>query len=170
MGKMARSRLHEGTFARKGHVFERFSYVSRKAVAVSNQQVHRLGGNVIGDVDLLLGIIVEGTGVGAAVLRDLGVELSALRNQLEREPRNPSNERTPELLPQSQEFKLAIEDAIEISRTMDHDVVGTHHMLLGLLAHAEFASSRILASNGVSFELVRASVLEAISSGQVEVM
>ncbi len=133
-------------------MFERFTYTSRRAVAIANQETHRLGGKIIGDVELLIGLAKESTGVCYRALSGIGVDLEELRRQLEQQPRSLDDGSAPRLLPQTREFKLAIEAAIAISRDSDNKRVGTEHILLGLLRYPEFASSRVLAQHSVSFD------------------
>jgi ATP-dependent Clp protease ATP-binding subunit ClpC len=129
------------------------------AVAVANQQTHRLGGNVIGDVELLLGIARLPACNGASVLRQLGVNLKRLRSTLERQVRPLATIPAPAKLPQSPQFKLAVEAAIESSAAAGHEWVGTEHMLLGLLKHPGTSSSQVLATFGVAANQVAAAVL-----------
>src|SRR5690242_14346420 len=130
-------------------MFEHFTDASRKAVAIANQQTHRLGGNIIGDVELLIGL--ASTGVSAPVLRELGVDLAALREELEQQAR-PTEPVTPgpPRLPQTPKFKAAVQAAIAIAKELGDEWVGTQHLLLGLLRHPEFRSSQVLAERGVS--------------------
>src|SRR4051794_2125935 len=69
-------------------LFERFTMTSRRAVAIANQETHRLGGNIIGDVELLLGLVKETGGLSHVALRRLGVELRELERQLEAQSRS----------------------------------------------------------------------------------
>ena len=149
-------------------MFERFSNAARRSVVISNLEVHRLGGGVIGDVEFLLGIVAVEDGIAVAALIDLGLKLTLLRQQLEQEAQRPASKFTTPKMPQSREVKLAIESAIQVAQTMRHEVIGTHHMLLGLLAHPDFASAKVLAANGVSFDSAQRAVLQALDSGHAE--
>ena len=139
-------------------MFERFTDTSRRAVAIANQETHRIGGNLIGDVELLIGLAKESNGVCHRALTGIGVDLVGLRRQLEQLPRSLDDGTAPQKLPQTREFKLAIEAAIAISRESGDTHVGTEHMLLGLLRHPEFASSRALAERAVSFDRAKESI------------
>jgi ATP-dependent Clp protease ATP-binding subunit ClpC len=139
-------------------VFERFTDTSRRAVAIANQETHRLGGNFIGDVELLIGLAKESNGVCHRALTGIGVDLVDLRRQLEEQPRSLDDGTAPQKLPQTREFKLAIEAAIAISQKSSEAHVGTEHMLLGLLRYPEFVSSRALAERAVSFDRAKEAV------------
>ena len=60
-------------------VFERFTDTSRRAVVIANHETHRLGGNIIGDVELLIGLAKESRGVCHRALTGIGVDLDDLR-------------------------------------------------------------------------------------------
>ena len=133
-------------------VFERFTDTSRIAVATANQETHRLGGNIIGDVELLIGLARESRGLCYRALSGIGIDLEELRRQLEQQPRSLDDGSAPSLLPQTDEFKRVLESAMAISRDAGDKHVGTEHMLLGVLHHPEFASSRVLAAHAVTLE------------------
>jgi ATP-dependent Clp protease ATP-binding subunit ClpC len=135
-------------------MFEKFTDGSRKAAVLANQAAHRLGGNIIGDVELLIGLADTGTSV--RILRDLGVDLASLRNELERQARvEPPAAAGPPRLPQTPQFKHAVQAAIAIAKELGDEFVGTPHLLLGILRHPEFESAQTLTRRGVSFDAVR---------------
>src|SRR4051812_12980120 len=133
-------------------MFEKFTKTSRIAVAIANQETHRLGGNIIGDIELLLGLAKETRGLCHRALARMNIDLQSLERELEDQPRSLDAGTAPTKLPQTREFKMAIESTIAIAREMGHKHVGTEHMLLGLLRNSDFASSRVLAKHTVSYE------------------
>ncbi|CAN5643163.1 hypothetical protein BH09PLA1_BH09PLA1_25090 [soil metagenome] len=139
-------------------MFERFTRISRIAVAISNQETHRLGGNVIGDAELLLGLTKESRGLCHRALSRMGIDLPKLRADLENQPRSLDAGTAPTKLPQTREFKITIQEAMEISRELGHQHVGTEHILLALLRNPDFASAKVLAKHGVSFERARETI------------
>jgi len=145
-------------------LYERFTKTSRHAVAIANRETHRLGGNIIGDVELLLGLVTETGGVANAALRELAVDLPKLKDELERQPRSRVDGAAREMLPQTPEFKLAIQSAIELAREMGHQSVGTQHMLLAVLRDRRSVSSRILRGYGVSLARANQTVVGLMSA------
>ena len=65
------------------NMFERFTDRARKVFALANQEAQRLSHEYIGTEHVLLGLVREGTGVGANVLKNLGVQLSRIRSEFE---------------------------------------------------------------------------------------
>ena len=60
-------------------MFERFTDRARKVMALANQEAISVGYEYIGTEHILLGLLKEGSGVGANVLKNLGVDLSQAR-------------------------------------------------------------------------------------------
>src|SRR4051812_11232299 len=107
---------------------------------MANRVTHELGGTSIDDVDVLIALCHEGSGVGATALKELGVPLSDLRVRLEHDNvRGPASSDQSKKLPQTMSFKRMIEAAIIISRELNHQYVGTEHMLLGMLSDSASA-------------------------------
>ncbi|MBC8108312.1 MAG: hypothetical protein H7Z14_17130 [Anaerolineae bacterium] len=144
---------------RKVEMFEQVTKIARIAVAIANQETHRLGGKIIGDAELLLGLTKEPRGLCHLALSRMGVDLHELRRDLENQPRSLDAGTAPTKLPQTRDFKVAIQEAIEIARELGHKHVGTEHMLLALLRNPDFASARVLARQEVSFERASAMIL-----------
>ena len=65
-------------------MFERFTERARKVMALANQEAHRLSHEYIGTEHVLLGLIREGAGVGANVLKNHGVDLQKIRVEVEK--------------------------------------------------------------------------------------
>jgi len=59
-----------------------FTPRAKKVMELSFREALRLGHNYIGTEHLLLGVVVEGEGVGAQVLRTLGVEMPDVRQEI----------------------------------------------------------------------------------------
>ena len=145
-------------------MFERFTDTSRLAVAIANQETHRLGGNIIGVIELLLGLVKANRGVANRALRQMGVDLAALAKELELHPRSLDDGSAPQKLPQTPAFKTVIESAIDLARELRHPYVGTEHMILGLLRDPQTAPAKILAGHGVTFDRAKDVVIGIISS------
>ena len=145
-------------------MFERFTDTSRLSVAIANQETLRLGGNIIGEVELLLGLTKVNRGVANRALRQMGVDLARLADELARQPRSLDDGSAPQKLPQTPAFKTAIESAIDLARELGHPCVGTEHMLLGLMSAPQSATARILAGHGVILDRAKNVVIGIISS------
>jgi hypothetical protein len=132
-------------------MYERFTDRARKALQLANQEAQRLNCEYVKPEHILVGIVKEGGGVAANVLKNLDVDLRKIRNEMEALS-DEGQGTSPETL-----GKRVIENAMEESRRLQHSYVGTEHLLLGLL-NIESSVARILAQIGVTPEAVRADV------------
>src|SRR5512144_1153353 len=108
-------------------MFERFTDRARKVMALANQEAQRCNHEFIGTEHILLGIVKEGSGVGATVLKNLGVDLKKLRLEVERLVKSGPDMVTMGKLPQTPRARRVVEYAIEEARAMGHNYVGTEH-------------------------------------------
>ncbi len=142
-----------------GPGYSSFTDRARKVMQLANQEAQRCNRPMIGTEDVLLGLVKEGSGVAAIVLRNMGVDLRKIRVEVERlvlpEPQGAA---LPGKLPQTERTKLAVAAAIDAARELGHNYVGTEHLLLGLLA-GEGIAVQVLANVGVDREKVRQGVL-----------
>ena len=65
-------------------MFERFTDRARKVMALANQEAQRFNHEYIGTEHVLLGLIKEGSGVAANVLRNLEIDLKKVRIEVEK--------------------------------------------------------------------------------------
>ena len=114
-------------------MFERFTDRARKVMALANQEAQRFNHEYIGTEHILLGLVKEGSGVGANVLKNLDVDLRKVRMEVEKLVKSGPDMVTMGKLPQTPRAKKVIEYAIEEARNLNHNYVGTEHLLLGLL-------------------------------------
>jgi len=140
-------------------MFERFTDRARKVMALANQEAQRFNHEYIGTEHILLGLVKEGTGAGGVVLRNLDVDLVKVRAEAETLIKPGDEMVTAGKLPHTPRAKKAIEYAIEEARRLDHNYVGTEHLLLGLLRETEGPAAQVLANLGLNAEAVREEVL-----------
>jgi len=142
--------------------FEKFTERARKVLTLAQEEAQRFNHNYIGTEHILLGLVREGEGVAAKVLSNLGVELDKVRSAVEfiigRGERTISGEIG--LTPRA---KRVIELAVDEARRLNHNYIGTEHILLGLLREGEGVAAGVLESLGVSLEKVRTETVRLLS-------
>ncbi len=144
-------------------MYERFTDRARRVMQLANQEAQRFNHEYIGTEHILLGLVKEGSGVAASVLRKLGVDLSEVRQRIE-DIVEPGPATRAGRLPQTPKAKSALEYAIQEARGLGHQYVGTEHLLLGLLREDEGVASMVLLQSGVSTESARAEILALLGS------
>src|SRR6187399_3061008 len=146
-------------------MFERFTDRARKVMALANQEAQRFNHEYIGTEHILLGLVKEGSGVGANVLRNLDVDLRKVRLEVEKLVKAGPEMVTMGKLPQTPRAKKVIEYAIEEARNLNHNYVGTEHLLLGLLREHDGVAAQVLMNLGLKLEEVREEVLNLLGAG-----
>jgi ATP-dependent Clp protease ATP-binding subunit ClpA len=142
---------------------EQFSDRARHAMALATREANRLQHDYIGPEHILMGLIAQGECVASTVLGHCGVNLSKVREELDRQIDAGHSPTEIGRRPYNPETKAVIEHAIKEARKLGHKYVGTEHLLLGIL-HLDTIASRILKSQGVQLDSLREEVLAALSA------
>ena len=140
-------------------MYERFTDRARKVMQLANQEAQRFNHEYIGTEHILLGLIKEGSGVAASVLKNLGIDLRKIRLEVENVVKSGPDMVTMGKLPQTPRAKKVIEYSMEEARNLNHNYVGTEHLLLGLLREHEGVAAQVLMNLGLRLEDVRDEVL-----------
>jgi ATP-dependent Clp protease ATP-binding subunit ClpC len=146
-------------------MFERFTDRARKVMALANQEAQRMGHEYIGTEHILLGLMEEGSGVGANVLKNLGVNLRKVRTEVKKLLKSEPEMVTMGKLPQTPRAKRVIEYAMEEARGLGHNYVGTEHLLLGLLREMDGVAAQVLMNLGLKLADVREEVVNLLGMG-----
>ena len=146
-------------------MYERFTDRARKVMQLANQEAQRFNHEYIGTEHVLLGLVKEGSGVGANVLKNLDVDLRKVRLEVEKLVKSGPDMVTMGKLPQTPRAKKVIEYAIEEARNLNHNYVGTEHLLLGLLREHDGVAAQVLMNLGLKLEEVREEVLNLLGAG-----
>jgi ATP-dependent Clp protease ATP-binding subunit ClpC len=147
------------------NMFERFTDRARKVMALANQEAQRFNHEYIGTEHILLGLVKEGSGVGANVLKTLDVDLRKVRLEVEKLVKSGPDMISMGKLPQTPRAKKVIEYAIEEARNLNHNYVGTEHLLLGLIREHDGVAAQVLRNLGLKLEEVREEVLNILGAG-----
>jgi len=149
-------------------MYERFTDRARKVMQLANQEAQRFNHEYIGTEHVLLGLIKEGSGVAANVLKNLDIDLRKIRMEVEKLVQSGPDMVTMGKLPQTPRAKKVIEYSMEEARNLNHNYVGTEHILLGLLREQEGVAAQVLMNLGLKLEDVREEVLNLLGHGMEE--
>ncbi len=143
------------------HMFERFTEKAIKVIMLAQEEARRLGHNFVGTEQILLGLIGEGTGVAAKVLKSMGVNLKDARIEVEKIIGRGSGFVAVEI-PFTPRAKRVLELSLEEARQLGHNYIGTEHLLLGLIREGEGVAARVLENLGVDLSKVRTQVIRML--------
>jgi ATP-dependent Clp protease ATP-binding subunit ClpA len=143
-------------------MYERFTDRARKVMQYAKQEAQRFNHEYIGTEHILLGLVKEGSGVAANVLKNLDIDLRKIRLEVEKIVQAGPDMVTMGKLPQTPRAKKVIEYAIEEARNLNHNYVGSEHLLLGLLREDEGVAAQVLMNMGLELVKVREEVMKLL--------
>lgn len=142
-------------------MFQRFTDRARRVVVLSQEEAGRLGHDYLGTEHVLLGLIHEGNGVAAKALEALGISSDAVRQRVEevtvRGEQVPSGH-----IPFAEQTKDVLKLALQESRDLGHDYIGTEHILLGLIREGDGVAARVLSALGADLDRTREQVIRLL--------
>ena len=145
-------------------MFERFTDRARRVLVLAQEEARFLKHNFIGTEHLLLGLVREGDGVAAKALRELGIGLDDVRQRV-KETIGPAGSPTTASPPFTPRSKKVLELSLREALQLQHNYIGTEHILLGLVREGEGVAAQVLVSLGADLSRVRQKVIDLLGAG-----
>ncbi len=145
-------------------MFDRFTDRARKVMSIARQEAQRLNHEYIGTEHILLGLIQEGSGVAASVLKNLDVDLEKIRREVEKIVKHGPSMVTMGQLPFTPRAKKVLELSVEEAQNLGHNYIGTEHLLLGLIHENDGVAAQVLQNLNLRLDDVREEVLELLGA------
>jgi len=141
-----------------------FTPRAQQVIALARKEAERFQHNYIGTEHLLLGLIKLGQGLAINVLERMGVNIDAVRNEVEKLVGGvPSTHSASQvIIPFTPRVKRVLSFAAKESRDLGHSYVGTEHLLLGLLREGDGVAARVLGMVNVDADAVRATIIKSL--------
>ncbi len=149
-------------------MFDRFTDRAKKVMNLARQEAQRFNHEYLGTEHILLGLVQEGSGVAANVLRQMSIDLSKIRSEVEKLVKTGPSMVTMGQLPFTPRAKKVLELSMEEASNLGHNYIGTEHLLLGLIKENEGIAAKVLTNLGVKLEDVREEVLEFLGAESSE--
>jgi len=149
-------------------MFDRFTDRAKKVMNLARQEAQRFNHEYLGTEHVLLGLVQEGSGVAANVLKNMGVDLARIRAEVEKLVKSGPSMVTMGQLPFTPRAKKVLELSMEEAHNLGHNYIGTEHLLLGLIKENEGIAAKVLTNLGVKLEDVREEVLEFLGADPTE--
>ncbi len=141
---------------------DKFTERVRKVIFLAREEASRLQHDSIGTEHLLLGLIREGEGIAANVLANLGLDLDVIRSAVESMVSQTGGTLTIGEIPFTSNAKRVLELAVDEARQLNHNYIGTEHLLLGLIREGEGVAAKVLTDMGVDRKKVRDETLKLL--------
>jgi ATP-dependent Clp protease ATP-binding subunit ClpC len=146
-------------------MFERFTDRARRVIVIAQEEARMLRHNFIGTEHLLLGLVREGEGVAVKTLETLGISLSAVREQVEgiigKGQQTPVGH-----IPFTPQAKKVLQLSLHEALQLDHNYIGTEHILLGLIREGEGVAAQVLFRMGADLDRVRQQIVQLLDDYQ----
>ena len=142
-------------------MFERFTKGAIKVIELGQEEARRLNHGYVGTEQILLGLIGEGTGVAAKVLKSLGVNLKDSRIEVEKIIGR--GEWSLEIPPFSPKGKEGLEFSLEEARQLGHNYICTEHLLLGIVRDGEGTAVEVLENLVIDTTKLRTHVIRELA-------
>src|SRR6185503_7796335 len=145
-------------------MFDRFTDRAKKVMNLARQEAQRFNHEYLGTEHILLGLVQEGSGVAANVLRNMNIDLAKIRTEVEKLVKTGPSMVTMGQLPFTPRAKKVLELSMEEAGNLGHNYIGTEHLLLGLIRANEGIAAQVLINLGVKLEDVREEVLDFLGA------
>jgi ATP-dependent Clp protease ATP-binding subunit ClpC len=144
-------------------VFERFTERARQVVVLAQDEARLLRHNYIGTEHLLLGLLREKEGLAARGLESLDITLEEVRAQVERVIGRGDELPATGQIPFTPRAKKVLELSLREARALDHNYIGTEHILLGIVRENDGVAARILLEFDADAEKIQNEIIGLFS-------
>ncbi|MEE2887395.1 MAG: ATP-dependent Clp protease ATP-binding subunit, partial [Planctomycetota bacterium] len=145
-------------------MFDRFTDRAKKVMTFARQEAQKFNHEYIGTEHILLGLVQEGSGVAANVLKNMDIDLEKIRHEVEKIVKTGPSMVTMGQLPFTPRAKKVLELSMEEASALSHNYIGTEHLLLGLIKENEGIAAQVLMNLNVKLDEVREEVLEFLGA------
>ncbi|NTU54031.1 MAG: ATP-dependent Clp protease ATP-binding subunit [Chlorobiaceae bacterium] len=144
-----------------------FSNRVQDVIRLSREEALRLGHDYIGTEHLLLGLIREGEGIGARILKNLKVDLYRLKQKIEENTHLKVPATQMGNVPLTKQAEKVLKITYLEAKICKSTIIGTEHLLLSILKGDDNIASQLLEQFGVTYDLVREELV-SITTGRSE--
>jgi ATP-dependent Clp protease ATP-binding subunit ClpC len=134
----------------------------RRALELAQAEAHRFRHDYLGTEHILLGLVDEGDGVAAEVLRQLTASLDDIRKAVETIVAPGSSEHVSGDVEPTERAERAMRLAESEARSLGHHYIGTEHILLGLIREGEGIAAGVLQSLGIDLDRAREAIIRTL--------
>lgn len=143
--------------------FARFTERAQRVIMIAQKEAAELNHSYVGTEHLLLGLVKEGGGIAAQVLKNLGVDSSKVIEKIDELIGKGDDNFTGEIMGLTPRAKRVLELSHLEARRLNHNYVGTEHILLGLIREGEGIAAKVLRSLNVDLNKAREEVIKMLS-------
>ena len=136
----------------------------KQVLLLARREAERFNHPHIGTEHLLLGLLALNEGVAVNILNSMGLNLAALRLEVEKCCGTGSETVTSGELPFTPRLRKVMAIAAEEALAMHYNFIGTEHLLLAILREGSSQAARVMRNLKVDLEAVREAVIKTLDS------
>ncbi|MEA2021318.1 MAG: ATP-dependent Clp protease ATP-binding subunit [Candidatus Caldatribacteriota bacterium] len=142
-------------------MFKRYSEKAKKAIMIAQEEAMNLNHDYIGTEHILIGLLKEGQGIAAQVLREFGIEEEKIIEEIIKLIGKGENRQINEasFTPRS---KKVLELASQEANQLKSNYIDTEHILLGLIKESSGIAVRILIDLGVNLDNLYGEIMKIV--------
>src|SRR5665811_173058 len=148
-------------------MFKRYTEKAKKAIMIAQEEAINLNHDYIGTEHILIGLIKEEEGVASQVLRQLGVNIDKVVEELERLVGKGEYQQVGEISFTPRAKKI-LELASQEASQLKNNYIDTEHILLGLIKEGSGVAVRILNDLGVNLDNVYSEIMKVLMEGEAQ--
>ncbi len=145
-------------------MFDKFTNRAKQVIKLAKKEAQRLNHNYLGTEHVLLGLLKLGQGIAVNVLRNLNLNYETIRNEIERIVGFGPEIQVYGDPALTGKVKKVFEFANEEASNLNHNYVGTEHLLLALLRQTDGVAAQVLENLNVNLKEVRKEVLKELET------
>ncbi|CDR32876.1 ATP-dependent Clp protease ATP-binding subunit [Criblamydia sequanensis] len=145
-------------------MFDKFTNRAKQVIKLAKKEAQRLNHNYLGTEHILLGLLKLGQGVAVNVLRNLNIDFETVRSEVEKLVGYGPEIQVYGDPALTGKVKKVFEYANEEAANLNHNYVGTEHLLLGLLRQTDGVAAQVLENLNVNLKEVRKEVLKELET------
>lgn len=145
-------------------MFDKFTNRAKQVIKLAKKEAQRLNHNYLGTEHVLLGLLKLGQGVAVNVLKNLNIDFETVRNEVEKLVGYGPEIQVYGDPALTGKVKKVFEYANEEAANLNHNYVGTEHLLLGLLRQTDGVAAQVLENLNVNLKEVRKEVLKELET------
>ncbi|GAG83551.1 unnamed protein product, partial [marine sediment metagenome] len=142
-------------------MFKRYTEKAKKAIMIAQEEAVNLNHDYIGTEHILIGLLKEEEGVASQVLKQFGVNVDKVVEEVERLVGKGEYQQVGEVT-FTPRAKKVLELASQEASQLKNNHIGTEHILLGLIKEGSGVAVRILTDLGISLDNVYSEIMKVL--------
>jgi ATP-dependent Clp protease ATP-binding subunit ClpC len=143
-------------------MFEHFNDKAVKVIILSQEEARRLGQNVVGSEQILLGLLAEKSSLAATILQEMGIELHRTR-QIVNEITGKGSGFSPANIPFTPKVKAIFESAWREARQLGSNFIAPEHILLGITNDPDSLAGKVLQQQNLDLDRLRTAIIKRLA-------